>query len=199
MSRELFTKEQIQDATRRWDRMFLESGAFQKGTFTLASGKTSDTYVDCRKLTMQSECVVQVAQAIKLTIIAEIRQEAPFKLAGVAEGGIPLVAACLATFAPGGYADWSGGWIRKQAKEHGVGKRLAGCLEPGDTVVLLEDVITSGGSVIEAYNTLQEENIAVEAIISLLDRSDGSFVSPVPYYPLTTIDRLNEAYDKSQR
>lgn len=63
--------------------------------------------------------------------------------------------------------------VRKQAKQHGRGRRIEGCLEPGQSVVVIEDVITSGGSALEACTAVREAGAEILAVLAAIDRQEG--------------------------
>ncbi len=92
----------------------------------------------------------------------------PDRIAGAELGGIPLVTATgLATGLPSIF-------IRNAKKDYGTAKQLEGTIEPGDRVVFLEDVATTGGQALEAVEVLREEGATVEAIIAVIDRQEGA-------------------------
>jgi orotate phosphoribosyltransferase len=173
-------------------RMFTESGAFQRGEFTLASGQKSDVFVDCKKLVMDSRFALRMGTLFCEAITRHY--SSPFVLAGVAEGGIPLVSLTLAGAQQVSAGAWRGGWIRKDAKLHGQGGYLMGKLRAGDEVILLEDVVTTGSSAIQAIHRLAESQIKLRAVFALVDRSEGEEhpfeAMGVPFHALLTLDEL---------
>ncbi len=175
----------------------IRSEAVQFGEFTLRSGEKSDIYVDCRRLMthwlaaelgtlMERHLIHQVGPALEPKGLQDLR------FAGVADGGIPLVTLMVRQSIASLYG-WAGGWVRKSEKEHGVTGLLAGNLKAGDWVILLEDVVTSGGSSKRAIEDLAKNDIRVYAVVALLDRTpDGKSPFDVPFYPMLTLDELRK-------
>ena len=142
--------------------------ALEFGQFVLASGATANFYLDCRKLTMDSRGINQVAAGIWKRLAAD----PPAAIGGMAVGAVPLVAAVLA------HADWhgvplSGFFVRKEAKAHGTRKQIEGSVQPGQRAVILEDVITSGGSCLAAIDAARDFGLVVERAIAIIDRRPG--------------------------
>jgi orotate phosphoribosyltransferase len=135
--------------------------AVKYGEFELAYGGTSDYYVDKYVFETDPHCLQLIARAF-----AERVGES--KLAGVALGAVPLVAATsVETGNPYVIA-------RKAAKEYGTGNRIEGHLEAGETVVVIEDIATTGTSAIEAVEALREAGAVVERVIVVVDREEGA-------------------------
>lgn len=144
------------------ERDLTESGAVRFGRFTLASGATSDVYVDVKKAWTDPGRLRRIAHRL-----AERSGEAQ-ALAGMELGAVPLVVAtALETGKP--YVV-----IRKAAKEHGTRARFEGELAPGTRVVLLEDVTTSGGSVADSVAVLRAAGALVEKVVTVVDREQGA-------------------------
>ena len=143
----------------------MDCGALQFGDFTLASGAKSDYYIDIKKASTNPKVLFLISQLMAERMqIGNIR---PDRIAGVVLGSVPLAAALsLATGIP--YI-----MIRKEKKDHGTGKLIEGDLEPGDRVLVVEDVITTAGSSIKAIHTLREAGAQVTDVISVIDREGG--------------------------
>lgn len=187
--------------------LFIQNGAIQTGKFTLSNGQISDIYADCRKLLMNNCSAALIAEQLFKQIKEEFAKvpfetdRPPCVIAGVAEGGIPLVASVLTIACSDLQSSWRGGWVRKQAKLHGLGGQIAGCLQAGDTVILLEDVITSGESASKAIKILLKEGMRIQAVLAILDRSEGKnpFAQmDVEFKALTTLGQLRKAFQESQ-
>ncbi len=166
----------------------IDCGALQFGEFTLASGTKSSYYIDIKKASTNPKV---------LKIIAELMAEelskldnVPDKIAGVVLGSVPLAAAlALETGIP--YI-----MIRKEKKDHGTGKLIEGELNYGDQVLVVEDVITTAGSSMNAIEVIRKAGGNVSDILSVIDRQGGgsenlSSIS-VKLHPLVTASELLE-------
>ncbi|MEM1353498.1 MAG: orotate phosphoribosyltransferase [Planctomycetota bacterium] len=140
--------------------------ALLRGEFTLRSGRTSKYYLDKYLFTTQPDILEALGK-----MFADRINKLPGadRLAGTELGGIPLVsAAAIATGLPAVL-------IRNRKKDYGTAKQLEGAISPGEKVVLLEDIATTGGQVLEAGVMLREEfNVEVPAIIATIDRQEGA-------------------------
>ena len=142
-----------------------DCGALQFGDFTLASGAKSEYYIDIKKASTNPK----VLYMISLEMAQKMQDENihPDRIAGVVLGSVPLAAALsLATGIP--YV-----MVRKEKKDHGTGKLIEGDLNPGDKVLVVEDVVTTAGSSIAAIKTLRENGAVVETAMSVIDRESG--------------------------
>jgi orotate phosphoribosyltransferase len=142
-----------------------DCGAVKFGDFTLASGRKSTYYIDIKKATSDPGTLKLIASRI-VTIIKEqnICVEA---IGGVAVGGIPLATAVsLASGLPLVI-------VRKSLKDYGTGGRFIGDIE-GRSLLMVEDVTTTGGSVIEAIKSLRDEGAVVDTVITVVDRDEGA-------------------------
>lgn len=148
----------------------LAERSFRLGDFTLASGARSDYYIDCRTSTMHAHGQVLIG-AVGLAAIrkAGLRPDA---VGGLTMGADPLAYAIAA-------ASWREGdpihafSVRKRAKGHGKGRLIEGCFEPGARVVVVEDVITTGGSAFKACEAVREARGEVLGVLGLVDREEG--------------------------
>lgn len=141
-----------------------------RGTFVLRSGRTSNVYLDKYLFSTRPELLRQLGDlfAKRVALIAETTGRRAARLAGAELGGIPLVtAASLATGLPAIF-------IRNSKKDYGTAKRLEGALNPGDGVVIIEDVATTGGQALEAAKVIQDEGGKVIAVIATIDRQEGA-------------------------
>ncbi len=141
-----------------------ECGAIKFGDFTLASGKKSRYYVDIKKASTNPRILKLIARRI-----SEILKSIPADYIGcVALGGVPIaVAAALETELPLII-------IRKETKEYGMKGQIIGEFNKGSSVVMVEDVATTGGSVLNAIKTLRDEGLIVNYVIVVVDREDGA-------------------------
>ncbi len=142
------------------------------GDFTLASGKKSDFFVDCKQSILTAEGHAEVGRVMFSAMRAmypDVRV-----VAGVVLGGCPLASAVSFRSALDG-ALINALYVRKERKDHGSGQLVEGkeASPPGTRVVLLEDVITTGGSSLKSVGVLREEGYEVAGIIALVDRLEG--------------------------
>jgi orotate phosphoribosyltransferase len=136
--------------------------------FKLASGRESPYYVDCRPTTFSAEGLVLIGE-ILLEMIRDLKVDA---IGGLTLGADPIAhAAALTSFLKGKPINSFS--VRKQAKEHGAGGQVVGDVKPGDQVVIVEDVITTGGSTIKAIAAAREFGLTVVKVIALVDREEG--------------------------
>ena len=133
------------------------------GTFTLRSGRTSNYYIDKYRFSTQPDILGALG-----TLFAEAIPESATLLAGAELGGIPLVTtASMATGLPCLF-------IRNAKKDYGTAKMHEGNVGEGDRVVILEDVATTGGQVIEAAGTIEQLGAKVDLILATIDRLEGA-------------------------
>ncbi|MGB2756290.1 MAG: orotate phosphoribosyltransferase [Acidimicrobiia bacterium] len=137
--------------------------AIREGEFTLASGKTSNWYVDGRQVTFRGDCVDIVGDSV-LEALGEAGVGAFDSVGGLAIGADPVTVAVARSAGVRGFA------VRKEAKGHGVGGRIAGPLRASDRVLVVEDTVTTGGSLLEAIDAIVEFGATIVAATTLLDR-----------------------------
>ncbi len=168
-------------------RLVVDSGAFQTGDFELASGKRSPFYVDAKRAIVRPDILALAASAMAPHIDTD-------RIAAVELAGIPLAAAAsLAVDKP--YI-----MVRKAPKEHGTQKRFEGELLAGETVTFVEDVTTTGGSVLEGISVLEEAGARVLTVVVLVDRGEGAqdalFARGVELVPILDLAALRRAQDE---
>ncbi|MEW5959255.1 MAG: orotidine-5'-phosphate decarboxylase [Chloroflexota bacterium] len=144
-------------------RQLYEVGCVQFGNFTLASGRQSPIYIDLRRLTASPALLRLAAQ-----FYAGLLQPLHFDhLAAVPYAALTIGAAvALITHRPLIYP-------RKEVKDHGTGRWVEGHFAAGDTAVVIEDLVTSGGSVLQAIDTLEAAGLVVRDVAVLIDREQG--------------------------
>lgn len=138
------------------------------GDFTLASGKKASFYLDCRKLTLDSAGANLVAEGI-LEILGD---SLPDAVGGMAIGADPITAAVITISHQQG-KPLKGFIVRKEAKEHGKGRDVEGPVAAGDTAVIVEDVVTTGGSSLKAIERVEAFGMKVLGVIAIIDRLEG--------------------------
>jgi len=157
-------------------RTILLKKSVMRGDFTLASGAKSDLYVDCRLTTMDAEgaCLVgQVMHALLRASEAELGVSVS-GVGGLTMGADPIgVAIAMSSHLAGDETPVQAYSVRKEPKKHGRQKLVEGNFKAGDTVVVVDDVITTGGSTIQAIQAVEAEGGKVAFVLVLLDREEG--------------------------
>ena len=142
----------------------------RRGAFVLASGQRSSYYIDCRLTTMSAEGMVLIGRAG----LASIREAG---WAATAVGGLTLgadpVAYAIAAASFGSEQQLDAFTVRRAAKEHGTRRLIEGNFTSGASVVVVEDVITSGGSARQAIEAVQAEGGRVAGVLAVVDREQG--------------------------
>ncbi len=150
-------------------RLLLERSV-KRGSFVLASGQQSSYYIDCRLATMSAE---------GMRLIGRMGWEAiqrmgwrPAAVGGLTMGADP-VAYAIAAASFGSTAPVDAFSVRKEPKDHGTGRLIEGNFNRGDAVVVVEDVITSGGSALRAVAAVEEAGGSVLGVLAVVDREEG--------------------------
>ena len=149
----------------------LTERSYAEREVVLASGRKSNFYVDCRETALHPEGAYLIGRAM-LERLGD--GESVDAVAGVTVGGDPLVTAvALVSHLEG--CPLPAMIVRKEAKGHGVGGFLVGAnrIQPGARIALLEDVVTTGGSVVKALRRLTEAGYVVTRVLALVDREEG--------------------------
>lgn len=146
----------------------VRSLALQTGQFKLASGKMSNYYLDCRKVTLDSRGANLIADGMLELLGAEL----PDAVGGMAIGADPITAA-LITVAGRSGRPLKGFIVRKEAKQHGTGRDVEGPVQPGDTAYVVEDVVTTGGSSLAAIEKAEAFGLKILGILAVIDRLEG--------------------------
>lgn len=148
----------------------LHERSIRHGQFTLASGASSPYYIDARPTTMSAEGLHLIGQ-LGLAAIREARWT-PAAIGGLTMGADPVAyAVALASRAQPPVIDAFS--VRKEAKGHGTKRRVEGNFREGAAVVVVEDVITSGGSAIQAIAAVEEAGGRVLGVLAVVDREEG--------------------------
>ncbi len=146
--------------------------SFRRERVTLASGKQSDFYLDLRQTLMRPRGVVLAGELVLDRLLAGPPVES---VGGMAVGAVPLVSAVLAAAAARDpESPLLGFFVRKQAKGHGLGRRIEGGFASGQTVALVEDTVTTGGSTLDALDAVTAEGGKVARVLCLVDRCEGA-------------------------
>lgn len=146
----------------------LASQAYRHGNFTLASGRSSHHYVNCKPVSLSGSGLALLGALMLEQVEAEARA-----VAGLTLGADPLVSAVAMMAALVG-RELNALIVRKEAKGHGTGAWLEGPLpEPGSTITVLEDVVTTGGSSLKAVHQLREAGYTVNRVVTIVDRQEG--------------------------
>jgi orotate phosphoribosyltransferase len=149
----------------------LKDLSYEEGDFVLTSGKRSTFYIDCKETTLNPEGMYLVGN-----MMYAMTREIPGidAVGGVSIGGDPLVCSVLLV-AYSAKDDLRGFFIRKEPKGHGTNRWIEGGknLRPGMNVLILEDVVTTGGSSLKAIEATEREGYKVAGTIAILDRLEG--------------------------
>ncbi len=166
----------------------IKEKAIIHGERKLASGKISQYYIDGKQVTLDAQglflaakIILQLAQAVRATAVG-----------GPTLGADPLAAAVSLLSSQSG-APLKAFIVRKAAKEHGTQKMIEGPnLSAGDKIVMLEDVITTGGSVLKAIKEVEATGAKVVKTICLVDRNEGAaeILANYNYSPIFTLREL---------
>lgn len=170
------------------------------GDFTLSSGQRSSYYIDARKTTMSAEGLELIGR-LGLGLIRDRGWE-PRSVGGLTMGADPVAyAVALASRQTPTVVD--GFSVRKATKEHGTKRRVEGNFDRGDRVVIVEDVLTSGGSAIQAVEAVQAEGGTVLGVLVVVDREQGGRQAieskQIEVAAITTISRLGIDPTSGQR
>jgi orotate phosphoribosyltransferase len=162
----------------------LVSAAVLRGSFTLRSGQTSSYYIDKYRLTTEPGLLSRITDAL-----AEMVPPAVQRVAGTALGAVPLATALsLKTGLPAVF-------VRVDAaKDHGTGKSVEGTLNAGERVLIVEDVVTTGGASLAAVELLRATGAEVAHVVAVVDREQGGSqafaAAGIPFDALFTVSEL---------
>ena len=140
------------------------TGAVKFGKFVLSSGKESDLYVDCRRVTLHP----LGAKLIGKIILDKIRNLKVDAIGGLTLGADPITSAVVTL------SDIPGFIVRKKEKEHGTKQKIEGLIESGWQVVIVEDVATTGASALQAIEAVEAFGCKVVKVIAVFDREEGA-------------------------
>lgn len=159
----------MDDRKRRLARLLLEK-SYREGDFVLASGKKSDYYFDCRVTSLSAEGAWLIGELFNDLL----KDLAITGVGGMTMGADPLVSA-VTVISYQHQRPLNGLLVRKQAKGHGTGQFVEGLANfaPGDNVAMLEDVVTTGGSLLTACSRIKDCGLKIAATCAILDRQEG--------------------------
>jgi orotate phosphoribosyltransferase len=153
---------------RRLLLQMLGERAYRHGQFTLASGRSSHHYVNCKPVSLSG-----VGLALLGSLLLDPVEPDAVAVAGLTLGADPLVSAVALQAALAGRS-LDALIVRKEAKGHGTGAWLEGPLPAaGSRITVLEDVVTSGGSALKAVDQLRQAGYMVERVVAIVDRQEG--------------------------
>lgn len=172
----------------------LQKRALVLGEVTLTSGRTASYYVDAKRAILRQPAFGALAE---LVAAEAVRREAA-AVGGMTMGADPIASAAISH--PDG-AGLLAFFVRKEKKEHGLQRWVEGpLLDPGTRVLIVEDVVTTGGSTVQAIERCLEEGLEVAGTVSVLDRLAGGgeaieAAGGAPYTALATIDDVHPERD----
>jgi orotate phosphoribosyltransferase len=165
----------------------LREHALVIGEVVLTSGATAQYLVDAKRAILRPDGFAALSELVA----AQAREWQATAVGGMTMGADPIACAALA-----GGADVKAFFVRKDVKDHGLARRIEGPdLEPGDRCMLVEDVVTTGGSTIRALEAVRAEGHEVCGVLVICDRLAGGAraiadVAGAPFHALTTIDEV---------
>jgi orotate phosphoribosyltransferase len=168
----------------------LREHALVIGEVTLSSGQTAEFYVDAKRALLRPPAL----RATGVLVAAEAAERGATAVGGMTMGADPI--ACAALAAPGGDG-LVAFFVRKDRKQHGLQRWIEGpVLEAGTKCLVVEDVVTTGGSTVAAIERAREDGLEVAGVLTIVDRLAGGAdaiaeaSSGAPYRALVTIDEL---------
>ena len=143
--------------------------ALKFGQFTLASGKKATYYLDGKQVTLDAVGARLVAEGLLDLLAADAM---PAAVGGMSIGADPITAAVVTMSGVRG-VPLVGFMVRKEAKGHGTNQFVEGPVKPGDTAVIVEDVVTTGGSSLKAIERAEQFGLKVLGVLAVIDRMEG--------------------------
>jgi orotate phosphoribosyltransferase len=177
------------ESTREKLRSLLAERALIVGPITLSNGSLSNHYFDCKKVTLSSEGAALAGEAVLDAILA--LPEPVKAIGGLTHGADPIIGAVMMCARARGLTI-DGFYVRKEPKQHGTKSLVENAPPPGTNVVVVDDVVTAGGSVLKAIDGAKLAGCRVAAVITLVDRLEGGGdkikEKVADYRPLFTLD-----------
>lgn len=173
--------------------MLKDIGAVKTGKFKFASGKESNIYADCRLATLDAITLREISiQMVRLLKTEKLDFNC---IGGLTMGADPLVGGMLQRFGDLDHP-MKGFLVRKEPKQHGTGQLVEGHLEYGAKAVVVDDVVTSGGSTQKAIDAVRTAGATVTAVAVIIDREEGAKqrfeAAGIPLFSLLTLKELVE-------
>jgi orotate phosphoribosyltransferase len=169
-------------------QQLIREKALKFGDFTLASGKKANYYLDCRQITLDA----QGARLIGEGMLDLIASDMPELVGGMAIGADPITASIL-TLAGIRRLPLRGVMVRKEPKQHGTGKLVEGPFNDGESIVIVEDVVTTGGSSLLAIERCEAVGLKVSRVLAIIDRLEGGREAfAAKGYELTTLFTIRD-------
>lgn len=169
-------------------RDLFASRAILHGDFTLASGKKSTFYINSKLVLFHGESAALIGECLH-----DLTKDLDIQAAGGLEvGALPLVTSLAMTRHRHGAPEIEGFFVRKQPKDHGSKQRVEGKLPPGARVVIVDDVLTTGGSAQQAVEIVEQAGAKVVAVVCLVDRKAGARELFEPKYIFRSIFTLED-------
>src|SRR5438094_658633 len=137
--------------------------ALLRGDFTLRSGRKSNYYLDKYRFETQPDVLSALGKMLAERVTSSVD-----RIAGAELGAVPL--AVVTSIASGKPCVF----VRNQKKDYGTAKQIEGVLNPGETVMIVEDILTTGGQVLEAAQSLKDAGAKVDRIVAVIDRLEGA-------------------------
>jgi orotate phosphoribosyltransferase len=147
----------------------LKERSFKRGHFRLASGGTSDHFIDGKMTEVNSEGAYLIGEVL-YELTKDLNIDA---IGGLQVGAVPLTTAVVVSYHHHG-RKMEGFWVREEIKNHGTQKLIEGGLKRGSRVVILDDVCTKGGSALKAIDAAREFGCEVVLVLALVDRLQGA-------------------------
>lgn len=168
----------------------LRERALVIGEVTLTSGETASYYVDAKRAILRQPGFGALAELVA----AEARRLGASAVGGMTMGADPIASAAISH--PDG-ADLLAFFVRKERKQHGLQRWVEGpLLEPGTRVLIVEDVVTTGGSTVKAIERCREEGLEIAGTVSVLDRlaGGGERIEAAGGGPYTALATIGDVY-----
>ena len=178
----MYSKETLMNLVREKSLKF--------GDFILASGKKATYYLDGKQVTLDAAGACLVGEGILELLESDPR--VPDAVGGMSIGADPITAAVITVAGMKNRPNLKGFLVRKESKGHGTNKFIEGPVKAGDRVVVVEDVVTTGGSSLKAIERIEEAGMIVAGVVAVIDRMEGgreAFAAKgIPLRSLLTIE-----------